>query len=54
MNTTLIIWYLNTYEKGRGYNLSKKELIELVPYSDKIMRKKFKQWQKEQKRVDEC
>jgi len=44
MDLTLIIWYLNTYGKHRGYNLSKEELKEFVPYSDEIMYRRLLQW----------
>lgn len=53
MDTMLTIWYLNTYCRHRGYDLSKEELKELVPYSDRTMKKKLLQWQKEQRQGGE-
>ena len=44
---------MNTYCRHRGYELSKEELKEFVPYSDRTMKKKLLQWIKEGKRVDE-
>ena len=49
----LIIWYLTTYARDRGYDMTKEELKEFVPYSDKTMRKRLLQWQKEQRLEEE-
>jgi len=46
MDTELIIWFLNTYARERGYDMTKEELREFVSYSDFTMRKRLIQWQK--------
>lgn len=53
MDTELIIWCLNTFGRDRGYDLTKEELREFVPHSDFTMKRRFIQWQKEQRRGED-
>lgn len=49
----IIIWGLSKYGKKRGYGLSPKERKEQIPYSDKIMKIKWRKWLKEKKQEGE-
>lgn len=53
MENDLIFWIFKKHGKSRGYILTEAEWKKFIPYSEKRMEKKFKQWQKELKQVAE-